>query len=371
MTTFARTISRFCAIEHRSERSSMDRLIHWLQLLLLVMLMAWLLLMVPDADAQLEKNVGIGTNNPDNSALLELLSSTQGLLAPRMTEMQKVAIASPDTSLILFQTDFATIAPYAGLPQTYWYYDGLMWRPFLTVGTAWSVLGNAGTIAGPNFLGTVDAVDLRIRTNNTFRWTVRSTGEVGINTTTPTSTFQVQDGNILLENTTNSASQIRFAEPSSSGSNFTSIKSPALVANVTYNWSDTQGVSRTAVTTDGIGNLYWQYYSATPQFNVVTAATLTSATDNWVIQDDATLLRVCATGNYDLTGIAGGRPGRVLIVCNVCTTGNIILREENASSLAANRLILSANQFQLSPNDASMFIYDSFSSRWRLVMKTP
>lgn len=349
-----------------------NSLIRWMQLIAWFALLAALLSLVPDADAQLEKNVGIGTNNPDNSALLELLTTSQGLLAPRMTEAQKVGIASPVTSLIVFQNNFATIAPYAGLPQTYWYYAGVVWRPFLTVGTAWSLLGNAGTVAGTNFLGTIDAVDLRVRTNNTFRWGVLSTGEVGINTTTPTSKLEIKDGNLLLENTTNSASQIRFAEPLSSGSNLTSIKAPALAANVTYSWSDTQGVARTAVTTDGTAKLYWNYYSATPQFNVVTGATLTvTSTNDWQVDENATMLRICATGNYDLTGMAGGRPGRVLIVCNYCSTGSIILKEEDPLSLAQNRMILSSNQFSLGFNDASMFIYDQFSSRWRLVMKTP
>jgi hypothetical protein len=49
--------------------------------------------------------VGIGTNNPDNSAVLDIESTTKGLLAPRMTAAQRTAISTPAEGLIVFQTD--------------------------------------------------------------------------------------------------------------------------------------------------------------------------------------------------------------------------------------------------------------------------
>lgn len=51
--------------------------------------------------------VGIGTTTftPDGSALLELRSTTQGLLAPRMTAAQRAAIANPAPGLLVYQTD--------------------------------------------------------------------------------------------------------------------------------------------------------------------------------------------------------------------------------------------------------------------------
>ncbi|MDW7997063.1 MAG: hypothetical protein RMJ46_05220, partial [Bacteroidota bacterium] len=52
-----------------------------------------------------QQNVGIGTNAPHSSALLDLESTTQGLLVPRMTQAQRNAIASPATGLIIYQTD--------------------------------------------------------------------------------------------------------------------------------------------------------------------------------------------------------------------------------------------------------------------------
>ena len=49
--------------------------------------------------------VGIGTSNPNAKAILEIASTTQGVLFPRMTKVQRDAISSPPIGLILFVTD--------------------------------------------------------------------------------------------------------------------------------------------------------------------------------------------------------------------------------------------------------------------------
>ena len=50
-------------------------------------------------------NVGIGSSTPVVSAKLEVSSTTQGFLFPRMTETQRNAISSPATGLMVYQTD--------------------------------------------------------------------------------------------------------------------------------------------------------------------------------------------------------------------------------------------------------------------------
>ena len=40
----------------------------------------------------LQAQVGIGTTNPDTSTILDIRSSTKGVLIPRMTELQKSRI---------------------------------------------------------------------------------------------------------------------------------------------------------------------------------------------------------------------------------------------------------------------------------------
>lgn len=49
----------------------------------------------------------------------------------------------------------------------------------------WTITGNAGTAASTNFLGTTDAIDLVIRTNNTEKMRVLSNGQVSVNDPTP------------------------------------------------------------------------------------------------------------------------------------------------------------------------------------------
>ncbi len=73
-------------------------------------------------------------------------------------------------------------------------------------GLDWALLGNAGTAASTNFIGTTDAVDLVIRTTNTERMRVLSSGNVGIGTNAPVyrldlaqGTFGFGDGNVRTE----------------------------------------------------------------------------------------------------------------------------------------------------------------------------
>jgi hypothetical protein len=65
------------------------------------------------------QNVGITADGsmPDNSAMLDVKSTAKGLLIPRMTEVQRTAISSPATGLMVYQTDGVTGFYYnAGTP---------------------------------------------------------------------------------------------------------------------------------------------------------------------------------------------------------------------------------------------------------------
>jgi hypothetical protein len=65
-----------------------------------------------------QSNVGIGTPTPDNSAILELFSTQKGFLVPRMTTVQRTAIATPAAGLLLYDTDI----------NCFFFYDGTVWN---------------------------------------------------------------------------------------------------------------------------------------------------------------------------------------------------------------------------------------------------
>ncbi len=50
-------------------------------------------------------SVGIGTTSPNASALLDMQSTTQGILIPRMTSAQRNTIVTPATGLMVYQTN--------------------------------------------------------------------------------------------------------------------------------------------------------------------------------------------------------------------------------------------------------------------------
>lgn len=56
--------------------------------------------------------VGIGTTTPNASSILDLTSSTQGLLTPRMTTAQRIAISSPADGLMVYDTDLKSFFHY-------------------------------------------------------------------------------------------------------------------------------------------------------------------------------------------------------------------------------------------------------------------
>ncbi len=61
--------------------------------------------------------VGVGTNTPDNSAMLEVKSSSKGILFPRLTSAQRLAITSPASGLQVYDINTNSL----------WYFNGTYW----------------------------------------------------------------------------------------------------------------------------------------------------------------------------------------------------------------------------------------------------
>ncbi len=99
--------------------------------------------------------VGIGTTIPNTSAALDITSTNSGLLIPRMSEVNRIAIATPATGLLIYQTDGVT---------GFWYYNGTIW-----------------TTLGEDLDWTISGADIYNA----------NTGNVGIGNTTPTAKFHL------------------------------------------------------------------------------------------------------------------------------------------------------------------------------------
>lgn len=56
--------------------------------------------------------VGINTETPDPSATLDIVSTEKGMLIPRMTTIQKEAISSPASGLLVFDTDLKCVSQF-------------------------------------------------------------------------------------------------------------------------------------------------------------------------------------------------------------------------------------------------------------------
>jgi hypothetical protein len=79
----------------------------------------------------------------------------------------------------------------------------------------------------------------------------------------------------------------------------------------------------------------------------------------------ASTLRLSSDASRNITGLAGGADGRILLLHNV-GSNEIVLVSESTSSAAANRFAFSGD-VSLAPGMCAQVQYDSTSSRWRLM----
>ena len=75
-------------------------------------LFVFIFLLIATVSSQAQ--VGIGTATPATSAQLDLTSTTKGFLPPRMTTVQRDAIASPAAGLVIFNSTTNSLQLYTG-----------------------------------------------------------------------------------------------------------------------------------------------------------------------------------------------------------------------------------------------------------------
>ncbi len=109
------------------------------------------------------QSVGIGTTTPSNSAVLDVSSTSKGLLIPRMSTLQRTSIPSPVAGLMVYDTDF----------KEYYHHDGSNWKKVLN-NNVWN-------------------------TSSTRNYVYNSKDSVGIGATTPDEKLHVLNGKIYVQ----------------------------------------------------------------------------------------------------------------------------------------------------------------------------
>jgi hypothetical protein len=106
---------------------------------------------------------------------------------------------TPTTGGVVFtpNTPASTTVIYvSSVDGSQWTYNGTTYVS-APASADWKTTGNVGTTPANNFIGTTDNVGLSIRTNNAIRQTVTAAGDVGVNTITPISKFDVNGGGLF------------------------------------------------------------------------------------------------------------------------------------------------------------------------------
>lgn len=142
------------------------------------------------ATAQLK--IGDNPTSIQKSSILELESSRQGLLLPRLSDTTAINSLTPPNGMIIYLTADNSLRIRS---------NGA-WKKLASMSDAmanWSLTGNTGTDSASNFIGTLDGQPFTIKTDNAARMIISSDGNIGIGTTTPSAKLNV-DGSVKFEN---------------------------------------------------------------------------------------------------------------------------------------------------------------------------
>lgn len=106
--------------------------------------------------------VGIGTTAPHSSSILDLRSTTSGLLIPRVnitSSTDVTTITTPATSLLIYNLNTVN-----DVTPGYYYWES-KWKKLISEDVGWKLDGNTLT-SGNEYIGTKNFYALKFKTNN-------------------------------------------------------------------------------------------------------------------------------------------------------------------------------------------------------------
>jgi hypothetical protein len=190
-----------------------------------------------------QNNVGIGTASPNASAILDLSSSTKGLLIPRMATAQRTGIATPATGLLVFDTDTKTI----------WTYDGAAWKNLYAS-------GSGGTFALP-YTGS-DASGTSFQITNTLAAGTAIAGKANGSGANNIGVYGESSSGTAVKGYAGEAGSIAVFGSSLSG---TAVKAYSftgtaldVIGNIKISGGNTNPTSGAVLTSDANGNAVWK-----------------------------------------------------------------------------------------------------------------
>jgi hypothetical protein len=215
--------------------------------------------------------VGIGTTNPNPDALLDLTTTDQGLLLPRVILTDSTS-AAPLTAHVAGMFVYNTTTS-GNVSQGVYYNDGISWRRLNSAARGWLLNGNTGTNSATNFLGTTDNQALTIRTNDIEKVRVETNGTIStLNTgrsvfigegaganddlTDNINTFVgYNSGMSNTDGLRNTALGVNTLSSNISGRNNTAIGGLALTSNISGDSNIAVGAFSLSNNTDGRNNI--------------------------------------------------------------------------------------------------------------------